>query len=118
MDCGLVPRLQPFLDEGHDLPEMGLCGMGVAHRYGLVVVNKARGRHAAASVTWPGFIGTLSGMNETGLCMAMMVVYGVEDAEEGVPFAALFREALETQSTLKGVRDYIESVPRTCSNNR
>jgi predicted choloylglycine hydrolase len=92
-------------------------GMGVAHRYGVVVVNKGRGRHAAASVSWPGFIGTLSGMNETGLCMAMMVVYGVEDAEEGVPFAALFREALETQSTLKGVRDYIESVPRTCSNN-
>jgi len=102
----------PVVGRNLDFP-----GMGVAHRYGLVTVYRGRGRRAAASVAWPGFVGVLSGMNDTGLVLAMMVVYGVEDTEEGVPFAALFREALETQTTVDGVRDLLESLPRTSSNN-
>ncbi len=111
-----VPRPQreggPIVGRNLDFP-----GMGVAHRYGSVCVYRARGRHATVSVGWPGFIGTLSGMNETGLVLAMMVVYGVEDTEEGMPFAALFREALETQSTVDGVEEFLAATRRTCSNN-
>jgi hypothetical protein len=102
----------PIVGRNLDFP-----GMGVAHRYGIVTVTHGRGRHAAASVAWPGFLGTLSGMNDTGLVVAMMIVYGVEDAEEGVPFGALFREALATQTTIEGVREFLEAHPRTCSNN-
>jgi hypothetical protein len=102
----------PLVGRNLDFP-----GLGIAHRFGMVVANRGRGRHAAASIAWPGFLGTLSGMNDAGLVLAVMLVYGVEDAEEGVPFAALFREALETQTTVEGVREFIESQPRTNSNN-
>lgn len=102
----------PIVGRNLDFP-----GMGVAHRYGIVTVTHGRGRRAAASIAWPGFLGTLSGMNDAGLVLAMMIVYGVEDAEEGVPFAALFREALESQTTVDGVREFLEAHPRTCSNN-
>ena len=102
----------PIVGRNLDFP-----GLGIAHRYGIVVVHHGRGRRAAASVAWPGFCGTLTGMNDAGLVVAVMLVYGVEDAEEGVPFAALFREALETQATVAGVRDLVASLPRTCSNN-
>jgi hypothetical protein len=102
----------PVVGRNLDFP-----GLGIVHRYGIVSVTHGRGRHAAATVTWPGFLGTLSGMNDAGLVLAVMLVYGVEDAEEGVPFAALFREALETQTTVEGVREFIESHPRTNSNN-
>jgi hypothetical protein len=111
-----VPRPEqeggPIVGRNLDFP-----GLGVAHRYGLVVANRGRGRRAAATIAWPGFLGTLSGMNDAGLVVAVMLVYGVEDAEEGVPFAALFREALETQDTVAGVREFIEAHPRTNSNN-
>jgi hypothetical protein len=111
-----VPRPEaeggPLVGRNLDFP-----GLGIAHRYGIVSVTHGRGRRAAASVAWPGFLGTLSGMNDAGLVVAVMLVYGVEDAEEGVPFAFLFREALETQTTVAGVREVIESLPRTNSNN-
>lgn len=102
----------PIVGRNLDFP-----GLGVAHRYGIVTVTSGRGRRAAATVAWPGFLGTLSGMNDAGLVLAVMLVYGVEDAEEGVPFAVLFREALETQATVEGVREFIEAHPRTNSNN-
>jgi predicted choloylglycine hydrolase len=102
----------PLVGRNLDFP-----GMGIAHRFGLVTVYAGRGRRAVASVAWPGFLGLLSGMNDAGLVAAVMLVYGVEDAEEGVPFAALFREALETQDTVDGVREFLESRPRTNSNN-
>jgi hypothetical protein len=111
-----VPRPEdeggPIVGRNLDFP-----GLGVAHHYGVVLATHGRGRRAAASVAWPGFLGTLSGMNDAGLVIAVMVVYGVEDTEEGVPFTALFREALETETTVDGVRAFLEAHPRTCSNN-
>lgn len=106
------PEGGPIVGRNLDFP-----GLGVAHRFGIVTVTHGRGRRAAASVSWPGFLGTLSGMNDAGLVVAVMLVYGVEDTEEGMPFAALFREALETQTTVEGVREFIEAQPRTTSNN-
>jgi isopenicillin-N N-acyltransferase-like protein len=102
----------PVVGRNLDFP-----GLGFAHRFGIVSATRGRGRLAAASIGWPGMLGTLSGMNEAGLVIAVMLVYGVEDAEEGVPFTALFREALETQTTVAGVREFLESHPRTNSNN-
>ena len=116
--CSTITVPRPA-DEGGPLVGRNLDfpGLGIAHRFGIVVCTRGRGRRAAASISWPGFLGTLSGMNDAGLVIAVMLVYGVEDAEEGVPFAALFREALETQDSVDGVRDFLEAHPRTNSNN-
>jgi hypothetical protein len=81
----------PIVGRNLDFP-----GMGIAHRYGIVTVYKGRGRRAVASVAWPGFLGVLSGMNDAGLVAAVM---------------------LETQDTVDGVRQVLESLPRTNSNN-
>jgi hypothetical protein len=95
-----------------DFPSMGL-----AHRYGLVVVRHAPDARPVASVSWPGLLGTLSGMNDTGLTIAVMVVYFVEDQPEGIPYSLLYREILEAEDGLDGVERRLRAARNTNSNN-
>lgn len=47
-------------------------------------------------VTWPGFLGVLTGMNDAGLALSMMLVYGQMRHEhlKGQPFPLVFRRLL------------------------
>ena len=45
--------------------------LGVLDRYGLVTVYRPQGKHAFATVGFPGLIGCISGMNDAGLAMAV-----------------------------------------------
>ncbi|MEZ6068203.1 MAG: C45 family autoproteolytic acyltransferase/hydrolase [Planctomycetaceae bacterium] len=49
--------------------------MQVLDKYSLVVIMRPKGRKAFASVSYPGMIGVISGMNESGLCVATLDVY-------------------------------------------
>jgi len=91
--------------------------MGVAHRYGLVIARHGDGVRPVASVAWPGLLGTLSGMNDSGLTLAVMVVYFVEDRPDGIPYSLLFREILETEEGLSGVEGRLRAARHTNSNN-
>ena len=91
--------------------------MGVAHRYGIVIVRHGEGVRPVASVAWPGLLGTLSGMNDSGLTLAVMVVYFVEDRPDGIPYALLFREILETEDGIAGVERRLHAARNTNSNN-
>jgi hypothetical protein len=91
--------------------------MGVVHRFGLVILSRGEGRRPIASVSWPGLLGVLSGMNDAGLTLAVMVVYFVEDAKAGVPYALLFREILEAEADLDGLERRLRAAPITNSNN-
>ena len=91
--------------------------MGVVHRFGLVVRAHGIGRRPLVSVSWPGLLGVLSGMNDAGLTLAVMVVFFVEDVEAGVPYALLFREILEAETDLDGVERRLRAAAHTNSNN-
>ena len=91
--CSTI-ALSETASEDH-VPRMGrnldFPGMGVAEDQSVVVVYKPKGRNAFASVTWPGLIGVLSGMNEHGLCVANMEVPRRLRPASGVPCMFLYR---------------------------
>jgi hypothetical protein len=70
------------------------------HEYTLVVVYRPQGKRAFASVTFPGVLGCVSGMNDAGLAVAMLDVYSTRDGSsgfnaQGTPTALLLRRVLE-----------------------
>jgi hypothetical protein len=77
---------------------------GALDRMLLVVVYRPAGRRAFASVTWPGFIGVLSGMNDAGLAVACLDSGPAKDQSPplslGTPMALTFRRVLEECTNL------------------
>jgi hypothetical protein len=79
-----------------DFPSLGL-----AHHSSMLIRFRPEGRREHVSVTWPGFVGTLSGMNRDGLALAMMLIYGHtrHDRVNGIPFPIHYRQVLEECGT-------------------
>ncbi|MCC6572830.1 MAG: hypothetical protein IT462_03475 [Planctomycetes bacterium] len=80
-----------ILGRNLDFPALAL-----AHEAGMIVCFEPAGGRRHCGVTWPGFLGLLSGMNEDGLSLAMMLVYGHMHREHlnGQPFPLVFRRVL------------------------
>jgi len=91
--------------------------LGVAHRFGLVTLHRGEGKRPLASVSWPGLTGVISGMNDVGLTVAVMVVYFEEDVPEGIPYALHYRRILEEAETVGGAGLILYDSKRTNSNN-
>ena len=90
-----------ILGRNLDFPALAL-----AHEAGMVVVYEPSGGRRHCGVTWPGFLGLLSGMNTDGLSLAMMLVYGHMRREHlhGQPFPLVFRRVLaECANTTQAV---------------
>jgi hypothetical protein len=88
--------------------------------YPLVVVAKPIGKHAFASVTWPGLAGVVSGMNDAGLCLAMDEILEAADGSlrfdpSGVPSLLAFRRVLEECTTVDEAEKLLRSLKRTMS---
>lgn len=83
-----------------DWPSFGLAGT-----YSLVVHrNHANGLKSTVEVGIPGFVGTLTGMNNEGLCLAMNVCLGDTDTIAGMPIALYNRFCLEKCASIEEVR--------------
>ncbi len=92
--------------------------MGYVHEHTLVTVYRPTGKHAFASVGFPGIVGVLSGMNDAGLCVAVLEVYDAKQSEphfnpKGIPYALCNRRLLEECSTISEAKILLESLPRT-----
>lgn len=92
--------------------------LGYLHRYTLVTVCRPTDKLAWAGVGFPGMVGCLSGMNEAGLCIAMLECYDCAESTakfsaEGVPYALCIRRMLEECRTIDEARRLLESLPRT-----
>jgi isopenicillin-N N-acyltransferase-like protein len=90
----------PLFGRNFDFPTFG-----VLDRYGVVFVVKPDGKHAFASVSYPGLMGVISGMNDAGLCVATLDVYESGDGSNrfdplGVPLTLVFRQILEECGTV------------------
>jgi hypothetical protein len=72
---------------------------GSLDRLLLVAIYRPAKLHGFASVTWPGFIGVLSGMNDAGLALACLDSGPAKDGSPslapGGPLALAFRSILE-----------------------
>jgi isopenicillin-N N-acyltransferase like protein len=92
--------------------------LGYIHEHTLVTVYRPTGKHAFASVGFPGIVGVLSGMNDAGLCVAVLEVYDAKAGEphfnpKGIPYALCNRRLLEECTTIAEAKKLLESMPRT-----
>jgi isopenicillin-N N-acyltransferase-like protein len=86
---------------------------GCLDRLSLVTVCRPEGRHAFASVGFPGWVGVPSGMNDAGLAVASLGAYGAaDDSPEfnplGTPLYLTFRRILEECSTVEEAEKLLE----------
>jgi predicted choloylglycine hydrolase len=103
----------PLLGRNLDYPSLDYI-----QEYGLVTVYRPTGKHAFVSVGFPGLVGTLSGMNDAGLSVAVLEVMSSRNGEgrfdiKGIPYAMCFRTILEECVTIDEARKKLESLPRT-----
>src|SRR5689334_5567964 len=95
---------------------------GRVHEYTLVTVYRPQGKHAFASIGFPGLHGCASGINDQGLAVAWLDVYSVLDGSPafdplGVPLVCCFRRVLEECATVAEAEKLIRSLRRTRSAN-
>jgi len=93
--------------------------LGIAHQSNMLVIVEAENRRPIVSVTWPGFLGLISGMNDVGLTFSMMLVYGHtrSDHLKGVPFALHYRDVVERCETVKDAQREFEALQYSVGNN-
>ena len=90
---------------------------GCLDRLVCVAVCRPANRHAFASVTWPGFIGVLSGMNDAGLAVACLDSGPAKDDSPafclGTPLSLTFRRILEECSSIEEAQKLLAAAKRT-----
>lgn len=79
----------------------------------VVVVTRPEKGNAWVNITYAGFTGSVTAMNEKKLCVGEMGGRG-EGKWDGKPMAQLVREVMENTSTIDEALDYMRRTPRTC----
>lgn len=107
----------PLLGRNLDYPSLDYI-----HQYSLVTVYRPTGKHAFATVGFPGLVGCLSGMNDAGLTVAILEVFKTRDGEpdfnpNGVPYALCHRKLLEECTTIDQAKKLLEKMKRTTTLN-
>ena len=92
--------------------------LGVLDRYGLITVHRPKGKHAFATIGFPGVTGCISGMNDAGLAMAVHEVRLSADGApmlntKGMPYSLAFRRILEECRTLEEAEKLLRKTERS-----
>lgn len=103
----------PLFGRNFDFPPMD-----VLHKYSLVIVYRPKGKHAFASVGFPGLAGVVSGMNDAGLALATLDVYASADGSPifdptGTPLMFCYRQVLEECTTVNEVEKLLRTLKPT-----
>jgi predicted choloylglycine hydrolase len=103
----------PLLGRNLDYPSRGY-----AQDYSLVTVYRPRGKRAFVSIGFPGLLGCLSGMNESGLCLGVLEVFQSRLFTRrldlgGTPYAVCFRKLLQECDTVEQAQALLEKMRRT-----
>ncbi len=107
----------PLFGRNLDYPTLGFL-----QDYTVVTIYRPKGKHAFASVGFPGLIGCVSGMNDAGLALAVLEVYSSKDRAtvfdpKGTPYALGYRRILEECTTVAEAEKLLRSIRRTTYNN-
>jgi isopenicillin-N N-acyltransferase like protein len=103
----------PLFGRNLDFPTLGILD-----HYSLVTVHRPNGKHAFASIGFPGLFGCLSGMNDAGLALAVHEVFFARDGApifnpKGVPYMFCFRRILEECATVDEAEKLLRATERT-----
>jgi isopenicillin-N N-acyltransferase-like protein len=107
----------PLLGRNLDYPSLGYT-----HHYSLVTVYRPKGKLAFVSVGFPGLVGVLSGMNESGLALGVLEVFGAKGSDpsfdaKGTPYGLCLRRVLEQARTIDEAKKVLEEMRRTTTIN-
>jgi hypothetical protein len=107
----------PLFGRNLDIPHHG-----VLEGYSLVVVYRPKGKHAFASIGFPGLFGVFSGMNDQGLALAVHGVFASPDGSptfnpEGVPSGFVFRRILEDCATVSEAEQILRRTEHVTAQN-
>lgn len=86
-------------------------------RSAVLVFKPSDGRYAFASITWPGLLGVLSGMNEHGLVLCNMEVTRGPRMPVAMPYTMLYRTVLEKCRDVDEAVALLQRTPRQTPNN-
>jgi hypothetical protein len=89
-----------------------LRGMGLEQN-AVVIVSKPDKGNAWVNISYAGFIGSVTGMNEKHISIGEMGGRG-EGNWDGKPMAQLVREVMEKADTLEQAVEIMRKGPRTC----
>ena len=103
---------QIFFVRHLDFPSLGLL-----NKLGLVVVYHVENGYDFASVSFPGFMGVLTGMNEKGLSIGVMETYGYDFHPGRKPYCMQFREILQSCAYGNEAKSFLEKAVFATSNN-
>lgn len=86
---------------------------------GLVVVESGPGIRTFASFTWPGLVGAVTGMNESGLSVADLMAYpgGRRKLRPGRPVLFVVRSLLEQAGSVEQALELLREQRRTMPQN-
>lgn len=92
--------------------------LGVLDTYHCLFIVKPEGKHAFASIGYPGLIGVITGINDAGLTVATLDVYESADGSpifdaQGTPLALTYRRILEECTTVEEAQKLLEESKRT-----
>ncbi|MCC7509545.1 MAG: hypothetical protein IT464_09235 [Planctomycetes bacterium] len=93
--------------------------LNIADEANMVVVYEPDDAPAYAGVTWPGFLGILTGLNTAGLALSMMLVYGQSRHEHltGQPFPTVFRRLLHECANVRQADALLQTRPYCTATN-
>ena len=92
---------------------MDWISFGMFGKCSLIINRKynQQNKLSTAEIGLPGFVGTLTGMNENGVSIAMNVAEGNTNSVEGMPAAFYNRMVLENCQTVDAVEQKIKTQP-------
>lgn len=79
----------------------------------VLCICRPDNKHAYLSVTYAGFIGCITGMNEQKIALGEMGGSGYGSCN-GLPMAFIMKEVLENASSLEEAKKMFTDLPRTC----
>ncbi len=77
----------------------------------LVEIVRGLGLHAFASVTWPGYGGVVSGINDAGVVACLLLNLGHPHHQDGEPVSFRLREMLERSDSLAAAVRIFSATP-------
>ena len=105
--CGADGKGPTRIGRNMDFFPAGILGPAT-----VVLVRHPQGARAFAAVTWPGYGGVITGMNDAGVTAAILLNFGSGHAvRPGTPVAFRAREILEEAATLQQAVDSFGRSP-------
>jgi len=112
VEAGRSATHGPLFGRNLDFPTLGIL-----QDYSLVTVYRPRGKHAFASVGFPGIIGCASGINDAGLALAANEIFSSKDGSprfdpKGTPITLCSRRILEECASVAEAEKLLRTMKR------